>query len=150
MAGGEGRTYRPTMLEINPHPTSRETWEELGRRLRVDSVRLAAIGGSGHPTSSMSASDLMAVLLAGHLRYDFDRPHLPGNDHHRVSVLCGDSELAEGSMWEAFAHAGHAGLANLVAIVDVNRLGQSGETMVGWDTAAIGEDDTGTARTGEE
>jgi transketolase len=41
--------------------------------------------------------------------------------------------MAEGSMWEAFQHAGHAGLDNLIAIVDVNRLGQRGETMYGWD-----------------
>jgi transketolase len=50
-------------------------------------------------------------------------------------VLCGDSELAEGSMWEAFEHAGHAGLSNLIAIVDVNRLGQRGPTMHEWDTS---------------
>src|SRR5206468_8285473 len=55
---------------------------------------------------------------------------------YRVWVLTGDSELAEGSMWEAFARAAHARLDNLVAIIDVNRLGQSGETMLGWDTAA--------------
>jgi transketolase len=52
---------------------------------------------------------------------------------YRVWVLCGDSEMAEGSMWEAFEHAAHYGLANLTAIVDVNRLGQTGQTMVGWD-----------------
>ncbi len=51
----------------------------------------------------------------------------------RVWVLCGDSEMAEGSMWEAFEHAAHYGLDNLTAIIDVNRLGQRGETMVGWD-----------------
>ena len=37
--------------------------------------------GSGHPTSAMSAADLMAVLLARHLRYDWDNPGAPGNDH---------------------------------------------------------------------
>jgi transketolase len=51
---------------------------------------------------------------------------------YRVWVLCGDSELAEGSMWEAFEHAGYAGLDNLVAILDVNRLGQRGPTMHEW------------------
>jgi transketolase len=52
---------------------------------------------------------------------------------NRVWVLCGDSEMAEGSMWEAFEHASHYELDNLTAILDVNRLGQRGETMVGWD-----------------
>ena len=54
----------------------------------------------------------------------------------RVWTLCGDSELSEGSMWEAFAHAGHTGLDRLTAIIDVNRLGQRGPTPLGWDTAA--------------
>jgi transketolase len=186
-------------------------WRELGQQLRVDSVRAAAAAGSGHPTSSMSAADLMAVLLAKHLRYDFDRPENPMNDHlvfskghasplvysifraagaisddellsfrkmgsifqghptptipwvdvatgslgqglpiavgialagkrldrlpYRVWVVCGDSEMAEGSMWEAFAAASHENLDNLTAIIDVNRLGQRGETMLGWNTA---------------
>src|SRR5438128_12020499 len=52
---------------------------------------------------------------------------------YRVWVLSGDSEMAEGSVWEAFEHAAHYELDNLTAILDVNRLGQRGETMVGWD-----------------
>jgi transketolase len=190
----------------------REQLRELGQQLRVDSVRAAAAAGSGHPTSSMSAADLMAVLFARYLRYDFSAPENKANDHlvfskghaspllyslykaagaiddeellsfrefgsrlqghptpeipwvdvatgslgqglpisvgialagkrleaaeYRVWVLCGDSELAEGSMWEAFEHAGHAGLDNMIAIVDVNRLGQRGPTMHGWDTSS--------------
>jgi len=182
---------------------------ELGQQLRVDSVRCSAAAGSGHPTSSMSAADLMAVLLDGHLRLDYDNPQDAANDHlifskghasplyyailkaagaigdeelltfrqldsrleghptpripptdvatgslgqglpisvgvalaakkldrlpYRVWCLCGDSEMAEGSMWEAFEHAGFNGLDNLTAILDVNRLGQTRETMVGWD-----------------
>src|SRR5439155_24196540 len=51
----------------------------------------------------------------------------------RACVLCGDSALAEGSMWEAFEHASHYELDNLTAIIDLNRLGQRGETMVGWN-----------------
>ena len=58
-----------------------ELWRELGQQLRVDSIRAAAVTNSGHPTSSMSAADLMAVLLAKYLRYDFDEPHNPANDH---------------------------------------------------------------------
>jgi transketolase len=41
--------------------------------------------------------------------------------------------MAEGSMWEAFEHAAHYELDNVTAIIDVNRLGQRGETMVGWN-----------------
>src|SRR5919106_3500527 len=58
-----------------------DLWRELGHQLRVDSVRASAAAKSGHPTSSMSAADLLAVLLADHLRYDFDDPGNPGNDH---------------------------------------------------------------------
>jgi transketolase len=191
---------------------NREQLHELAQQLRVDSVRAAAAANSGHPTSSMSAADLMAVLLARYLRYDFSAPENEANDHlvfskghaspllyslyklagaiddeelltfrefgsrlqghptpeipwvdvatgslgqglpisvgialagkrlesadFRVWVLCGDSELAEGSMWEAFEHAGHAGLDNMIAIVDVNRLGQRGPTMHEWDTSS--------------
>jgi transketolase len=51
---------------------------------------------------------------------------------YRVWVLCGDSESAEGSIWEAFEHAWHYELDNLTAIFDVNRLGQRGPTMDEW------------------
>jgi transketolase len=54
---------------------------ELAQQLRVDSIRSSTEAGSGHPTSSMSAADLMAVLLARHLRYDWQDPERPGNDH---------------------------------------------------------------------
>src|SRR5213594_4094928 len=57
-----------------------QLWRELGQQFRVDSVRCAAAAKSGHPTSGMSAADLMAVLLAKYLRYDFDRPDLAAND----------------------------------------------------------------------
>ena len=182
---------------------------ELGQQFRVDSIRCAAAAKSGHPTSGMSAADLMAVLVANHLRYDFGDPKNAANDRlvfskghastllyaifraagaisdeelleyrsfgsmleghptplipwvdvatgslgqglpigvgmalagkyldrlpSHVWILCGDSEMAEGSMWEAFEHAAHYKLDNLTAIIDVNRLGQRGETMVGWD-----------------
>ena len=186
-----------------------ELWRELGQQLRVDSIRSSNVTKSGHPTSSMSAADLMAVLLAKYLHYDFGSPDDPRNDHlvfskghaspllysmykaagaitddelltfrvfgsrlqghptpaipwvdvatgslgqglpygvgialagkkldrlpYRTWVLCGDSEIAEGSVWEAFEHASFYGLENLTAIIDVNRLGQRGETMHGWN-----------------
>ena len=189
-----------------------EEIHQLAQRLRIDSIRAAAAANSGHPTSSMSAADLMAVLMASHLRYDYDDPKNPNNDHlifskghasplvyamfvaagvvtdeelltfrqfgsrlqghptpllpwvdvatgslgqgmpiaagialcareldrlpYRVWTLCGDSEMAEGSIWEAVEHAGKEGLNNLVTIVDVNRLGQRGETMHGWNLSS--------------
>jgi transketolase len=191
------------------HVSEHELWRELGQQLRVDSVRAAAVTNSGHPTSSMSAADLTAVLLAKYFRYDFDDPSSPFNDHlifskghaspllyslykaasaitdeelltfrkfgsgleghptprlpwvdvatgslgqglpygvgialagkkldrvpYRTWVLSGDSEIAEGSVWEAFEHAAFYELDNLTAVIDVNRLGQRGETMHGWD-----------------
>ncbi|TMK34284.1 MAG: transketolase [Actinobacteria bacterium] len=191
--------------------TPPELWRELGQQLRVDSIRASAVPKSGHPTSSMSGADLMAVLIAKYLRYDFGQPDNPGNDHlifskghaspllyslfkacgaitdeelltfrkfgsrleghptpiipwvdvatgslgqglplgvgvalagkleqspSRIWVLCGDSEIAEGSTWEAFEHAAFYSLDNFTAIIDVNRLGQRGETMHGWDLSS--------------
>lgn len=55
---------------------------------------------------------------------------------YRVWVLCGDSELAEGSVWEAAEQAAYEHLDNLIAIVDVNRLGQRGPTRHGHDLDA--------------
>jgi transketolase len=65
----------------------------------------------------------VGVALAG--KYLDKRPY-------HVWVLCGDSEMAEGSMWEAGELASHYQLDNLIAILDMNRLGQRGETMLGW------------------
>jgi transketolase len=90
----------------------------------------------GHPTPVLPWVDVATGSLGQGLPYGvgialagkrLDR--LP----YRIWVLCGDSEMAEGSMWEAFEHAWHERLDNLIAIIDVNRLGQRGETMHGWD-----------------
>jgi len=54
---------------------------ELAQQLRVDSIRCTTAAASGHPTSSMSAADLMAVLLAKYLKYDWSNPKHPNNDH---------------------------------------------------------------------
>ena len=94
----------------------------------------------GHPVPNMPTVDVatgslgqglpiaVGIALAGK-----QLDQLP----YRVWVFCGDSEMAEGSMWEAAEHAALWGLDNLTAIIDVNRLGQRGETMYGWDTAAF-------------
>ncbi|MEU5942207.1 transketolase [Micromonospora sp. NPDC047548] len=183
---------------------------ELAAQLRVDAIRCSTQAGSGHPTSSLSAADLLAVLISRHLRYDWAEPRGRANDHlifskghaspllyavfkavgaitdqelvdsyrqfgsrlqghptpalpwvdvatgslgqglpvgvgialagrhldhlpYHVWAVCGDSETAEGSIWEALDKAGHYGLHNLTAIVDVNRLGQRGPTELEWD-----------------
>jgi transketolase len=190
-----------------------DTVADLAAQLRVDSIRCSTSAGSGHPTSSMSAADLLAVLVARHLRYDWEDPRLAVNDHmifskghaspllysifravgvvsedelingyrrfgrrleghptpvlpwvdvatgslgqglpdgvgvalagkyldklpYRVWALCGDSELAEGSIWEAFDKASHYELSNLIVMADINRLGQSGPTDLGWNVDA--------------
>ncbi len=189
--------------------------QKLAQQLRVDSIRTSTKAGSGHPSSALSAADLMAVLTSKYLRYDFDNPKNPANDHlifskghassllyavfkaagaisdaemmtyrefgskfqghptpalpwvdvatgslgqglpigvgvalagkyldqvdYRVWVLCGDSEMAEGSMWEAFDHASYYKLDNLIAIIDMNRLGQRGETAHGWNAELYAE-----------
>jgi transketolase len=56
---------------------------------------------------------------------------------YKTYVLLGDSEMAEGQVWEAMQLAAHYQLNNLVAIVDVNRLGQRGETMYGHDVSDL-------------
>src|ERR687887_2103765 len=58
-----------------------DTRRELAQQLRVDSVRASAAAGSGHPTSSMSAAELMAVLLDGYLTLDVDALDDPRNDN---------------------------------------------------------------------
>jgi transketolase len=54
------------MLSTPPHIDRHDPsfWRELAQQLRVDAVRATAAAGSGHPSSGMSAADLMAVLLA--------------------------------------------------------------------------------------
>ncbi|MFA4872882.1 MAG: transketolase [Patescibacteria group bacterium] len=223
--------------------TTKETLENLAQLVRYFILRATTAAGSGHPSSSLSATDLMTVLFfGGILRFDLDHPEYPLNDRvifskghaapllyalyaaagavnedellslrkfnspleghpmptfrytevatgslgqglsvgagmalalkrfthpvpqwrdtppqegtsgnsplergterseegcvSRVYVLLGDSEMAEGSVWEAIMWAGHEKLDNLVGIIDVNRLGQSGETMAGHDVDA--------------
>jgi transketolase len=103
-------TFRRYGSRIEGHPTPVLPWVDVA----TGSL------GQGLPIS-------VGVALAGK-RLD----RLP----YRVWCLCGDSEMAEGSMWEAFEAAGHNELDNLTAIIDVNRLGQTGPTMHGWDLDA--------------
>lgn len=189
--------------------------EELARLVRSHILTSTTAAGSGHPSSSLSAADLMAVLFFKYFRADLDRPEHPNNDRlvfskghaapllyalyaaagridaaemlklrrfdspleghptprfryaeaatgslgqglsigvgmalnakyldklpYRTFVLLGDGEMAEGAVWEAAQLASHYKLDNLIAVVDVNRMGQSQETMYGHNTAVYAE-----------
>src|SRR5207245_4428838 len=83
---GEHNTSDSTMklgvtLTMTETATKVQQWTNLAQQLRVDSIRCSTEAGSGHPTSSMSAADLMAVLMARHLQYDWSNPQEPNNDH---------------------------------------------------------------------
>jgi len=96
----------------------------------------------GHPTPRIPWVDVATGSLGQGLPYGVGMA-LAGKHldrlPFRVWVLHGDSETAEGSVWEAFEHAAHYELDNLTAILDVNRLGQRGETMAGWNTGVYVE-----------
>jgi transketolase len=188
----------------------KQRWNELAAQISIDSIRASTAAGSGHPTSSMSAAHLLAVLFADHLRYDVKAPDYRGNDRFilskghaspglyaalkaigafdddvllslrkegsplqghpapipempwvdvatgslgqglaaglgmalamrlddidaRVWVMLGDSEMAEGSVWEAMEATSFHRATNVTAILDLNRLGQRGPTMHQWD-----------------
>ncbi|MBM4301300.1 MAG: transketolase [Deltaproteobacteria bacterium] len=190
-----------------------EHLQKLATLIRYSILTMTTQAGSGHPTSSLSATELMAGLMFGGIfRYDLDNPRHPNNDrlifskghatplfyslwamagkltaadlmtyrhfgsplegHPTMSfpyteaatgslgqglaiglgialnakyldklpyttyVLLGDSEMAEGSQWETMQLAAHYKLDNLVGVLDVNRLGQRGETMYGHDLMA--------------
>jgi len=83
---------------------------DLAAQLRVDSIRVTSSAQSGHATSSLSAADVIAVLAARHLRYDWARPDDPDNDHlifskghaspllyalFRAAGVIGDEELIQ-------------------------------------------------------
>lgn len=185
----------------------------LSRLIRSNIIRSTTAAGSGHPTSSMSAVELVTGLLFGGIfRADLKKPNYSNNDRlifskghaapllysayavagalpaaklellrrfgspleghpmpafryteaptgslgqglgiglgealaarmcrlsYRIYVLLGDSEMAEGSVWEAIQLAANYKLDNLVGVLDLNGLGQSGSTMLGHDAMAM-------------
>jgi transketolase len=68
------------MLEQQVDGERAEGWKALAAQLRLDIVRACAAAGSGHPTSSLSCTDLVAVLVADVLRFDLDAPARADND----------------------------------------------------------------------
>jgi transketolase len=88
-----------------------DTVAELAAQLRVDSIRSSTSAGSGHPTSSMSAADLLAVLVTRHLRYDWGHPTSPANDH-----LIFSKGHASPLLYSVFKAVGAAALSDLGAV----------------------------------
>jgi len=198
---------------IPGHKAGTDDLEKLARLVRYFILICTTGAGSGHPTSSLSATDLLVGLMfTGLFRYNAENPKHHNNDRlifskghaspllyslwtaagkidvqelmtyrqfgstleghptvtfryaeaatgslgqglsigagmalnakyidklaYRTYVLLGDSEMAEGSQWEAMQLAAHYRLNNLIGILDVNRLGQRGETMYGHNTEA--------------
>src|SRR6185369_1541183 len=190
--------------------TKSKQLQELAKLIRYFILTSSTAAGSGHPTSSLSAVELLTVLaFDGFLHLDLKNPENPNNDRlifskghasplfyslfaaagaiseeelmtfrkfgsrleghptlefpytqattgslgqglsvaigmalnakyieklpYKTFVLFGDSEMAEGSIWESMQVASHYKLNNIVGIIDVNRLGQSRETMLGHD-----------------
>jgi transketolase len=190
-----------------------ENLRKIATLMRYYILLMTTEAGSGHPTSSLSATELMTCLFfGGFFRFDADHPKCPNNDRlifskghasplfyalwaaageltendlltyrkfgspleghptvafpfveaatgslgqglsiglgmalnakyldkltYRTYVLLGDSEMAEGSLWESMQIASYYKLGNLIGVLDVNRLGQRGETMYGWDLEA--------------
>ena len=183
--------------------------ENKAYQMRIASLLMTSMAGSGHPTSSLSAADLVAALFFYAMRFDPNNPNNPNNDRFILSkghaspilyavykelglltqddiltyrnfdsvleghptmrfkysqaatgslgtglsigagmciaakmddldfytyVLMGDSEITEGSVWEAAEIAAYYKLNNLIALVDCNRLGQTTETIHGYHT----------------
>ena len=218
--------------QVGTTPALLETLREKARILRIHSLRMTTAAGSGHPTSCLSAAELMAATFFYAMKFDpahpnalaGDRfvlskghaapilyaalaesgvfpvsrlmtlrqlsseleghptPYIPGVDAAtgslgqglsvgaglaigarrqqspaRIFVLMGDGEMAEGQVWEAAGFAGHYSIDNLIAMADVNALGQSEHTMYrhdmgvyqrkfeseGWATAVVDGHDMG-------
>jgi transketolase len=184
--------------------TSLTALKNIAAQLRIDSVRSTSEAGTGHPTTCLSAAEIVSTLFFDEMRFDAKDPRNPDNDRfilskghaapilyaawaeaglfpredllqlrqigsdleghptprlsfvdvatgslgqgicasigtalnarrigseYRTYVLCGDGEMAEGSVWEAANVALHFKLDNLCGIIDVNGIGQSQDTQ---------------------
>lgn len=116
-------------------------WTVAGKLTEDELLTLRKFGSAleGHPVRAFPYSEAATGSLGQGLSIGLGMAingkyidRLP----YRVFVLLGDSEMAEGSVWEAIQLAAYYRVENLIGIIDVNRLGQRGETMYGWDLDA--------------
>lgn len=188
--------------------------EARALQLRIDSLRATAASASGHPTTCLSAADIVSALFFKIMNFNVSSPDDLTNDRfilskghgvpvvyaayrqlgvlsdedfmklrefdspleghptprfvyneaatgslgqglaigagmvlhahrdklaYKTYVLLGDGEVAEGSVWEAAEFASYYNLNSLTAIVDCNRLGQTGQTLYGHDVEKLAE-----------
>ncbi len=187
-------------------------FQTIAKILRYYIIACSTKAGSGHPTSSLSATDLLSVLYFHFLNYNFENPDNRYNDrlifskghaspllyslykvaglideeelltyrtlysplqghptpetpyidvatgslgmglsfglgmamankmdniNNKTYVLLGDGEMAEGNIWEALEIAAYYKINNLIGILDVNRLGETGEALLGHDVSSF-------------
>lgn len=142
-------------------PVLYAAWAEAGYLPEDELLTLRRIDSDleGHPPTTLPFVDVATGSLGQGLSVGVGMAHacrLDGNDR-RIWVLLGDGEVAEGAVWEAASMAANDRLGNLVATVDVNRLGQSAPTMLqhdmdayrvrweafGWETLVVDGHDIG-------
>src|SRR5881396_4453289 len=113
-------------------------WAETGLFPAEDLLKLRQLGSDleGHPTPRLAFVDVATGSLGQGLSVGVGMALCARLDNldYRTYVLLGDGEIAEGAVWEAASLAGIYKLNNLIAVVDVNRLGQSQATAFGHDT----------------
>src|SRR5262245_41534537 len=82
-------------------PTSIDVLKEKGRRLRIHSLKATTEAGSGHPSSCLSAADLVAVEFVHEIQCGPKNAHNPANDRFILS-----KGHAAPLLWAAYAEAG--------------------------------------------
>jgi len=116
-------------------------WAETGLFPTEDLLKLRQLHSDleGHPTPRLPFADVATGSLGQGLSVGVGMALCARLDNldYRTYVLMGDGECSEGSVWEACALAGHNQLNNLVALVDVNRLGQSEPAPLGHNLDAF-------------
>ena len=113
-------------------------WAAAGAISEKDLLKYRTFGSplEGHPTSNFELAEVATGSLGQGLSigvgFALNNKYLD-KVPSRTFVLLGDGEMVEGSVWEAIQIASFYKLNNLIGIIDVNRLGQSEETMLGHD-----------------
>lgn len=118
-------------------------WTELGIIEKQELMTFRRFGSriEGHPTLKFPFTEAPTGSLGQGLGVSAGMAlaSLRDGRKNKIWTLLGDSEIAEGSVWEAIDLASTEKLKNLIAIVDINRLGQRGETIHGHNIEILGK-----------